>query len=212
MYGRAEGPRTGRFATFTFREVADTLIEVGRGASFRDATSRARRAAKRDGSDSPNKPNLVMDWLDTFGALVVEHHERSLTTWPAVIAVDSKPLRKRGFDEERGRSIDAENGEVFAVMDMATGRRGGSPMLLRLAGGKDAVSWLAFFAEADLGGAPAWIVTDQDLGIEKAVAIAFPNAIHYRCEGHLLRNAIAAYEADKQPDWVRKRPDAQDSL
>jgi hypothetical protein len=208
VYTAAEGPRTGRHATFTYREVADALIDVGRGSTYRDAASRARRAAKRADGPDTTKPNLVMDWLDTFGAIVLAHYEKkAATSCPIAIAIDSKPLRRRSFNVDTGRRKKAENGEIYCVMDMAVRKRDGVPLMLKLAGGKDHVSVLRLLRDAGLSGAPAWVVADADLGIEKAVRIAFPDAVLYRCEGHMLMNAREAYVADSLPQWVRKSAD-----
>lgn len=207
IYTAAEGPRTGRHTTFTFREIADALIDVGRGSTYRDAAGRARRAAKRADEDDTGAPeaNLILGWLDAFGSVIVEHYEAKVTDWPEVIALDSKPLQ-RGVLSDKGRQITAENGEILCAMDMSRRRREDRPIRLRLGGGKDAATWLRFFRDTGLAKAPRWILADQDLGIEKAVRIAFPSAILYRCEGHLWRNAEAAYKSDGISEWEPRDP------
>jgi len=208
VYLPSEGPRVGRNATYTFREEADTLIDAGRGAKYREAAERVRRAAGRGTSDEvSNEASLVTGWLDVFGSVIVDHYERKATHWPEVIAIDSKPLKKPSLDDETGEAISVENGEILCVVDRSAGHREGKPFLLRLGGGKDNVSWLRLFGEARLEGAPRWVVADGDLGIEKAVGIAFPEAVFYRCEGHLLKNARDAYKLDKLPEWVAREQD-----
>jgi hypothetical protein len=208
VYLPSEGPHVGRDATYTFREEADALIDTGRGAKYREAAERVRRAAGRGTSDDvSNEASLITGWLDVFGSVIVDHYESKATYWPEVIAIDSKPLNRPSLDEETGERISAENGEILCVVDRSAGHREGKPFLLRLGGGKDNVSWLRLFGEVRLEGAPRWVVADGDLGIEKAVGIAFPDAVFYRCEGHLLKNALDAYKAGGLPQWIKRDPD-----
>jgi hypothetical protein len=121
-------------------------------------------------------------------------------------AIDSKRLRKRSFNTYEGKPTVAENGEIYCVMDMSRDRRGGT-LLLRAAGGKDHVSVLRLIRDAGLTGAPAWVVADQDQGIGKAVALAFPGMDRLACP----TNSVAAVHQDvakeRHPSKNENTPD-----
>lgn len=69
---RGRGSAHGAERDLTFREVADALVDAGRGATYRDAAARVRRAAKRA---DVRETNLILGWLDAFGDVVVEHYQ-----------------------------------------------------------------------------------------------------------------------------------------
>ncbi len=78
--------------------IADALIEVGGGSSFRQAAQAMRVAARRfEMLNGVPVVSLfggsVMRYLDHFGALIldrIEHRE-----WPEVLVLDALPLRQR---------------------------------------------------------------------------------------------------------------------
>lgn len=84
---------------FEARLIADALIAVGAGATYRDAAKRMRIAARRyqpaSGGISlaSNAGETVHRYLDHFGELVLAQVDHN--AWPEVLVLDALPLRKR---------------------------------------------------------------------------------------------------------------------
>jgi hypothetical protein len=70
--------------SYTAREIAAALVEVGRGASYRTAASHARERAEAGESTDGN---TVAGWVESFAPAVFEPHR--VRTWPNVVALDS---------------------------------------------------------------------------------------------------------------------------
>lgn len=66
---------------------------------------------------------------------------------------------------------------------------------MRVAGDDDTVAWIDFIDL--LPDEPSWVVSDQSEAIEGALNARWPNAVHYNCEGHLLKGAAKAAAADR---------------
>ncbi len=233
-YAPDEGPKIGRGFTLVAEEAAATLNFIGMGESYRSAAMLTRQKAKRyqfDPSQNRWKTdpvtkrktllttgaardrvenrysrqcNLSAYYLDVFGPAVVKKFARK--AWPRVIVLDSQPLKVRSFDPERrkGRPGGADAGEILAVVDRTT--RPGRVMTMWMAGGKNGSEWKRLFNRPDFdpSSAPQWIVSDDDGGIDKAVAEVWPYAIHFKCEAHLTRNAVDKAALDGIPEWVAK--------
>ena len=231
-----EGPRTGRDYTFAFREQAALLVRVGQGGpngSFRKssrairqrATRYARPRPKRIVEDRPKpnysalkepsppgrvskEPALAMAYVDQYAPIIAK--ELLPTRWPAVVAIDSKPYKRRQLIEDSKNdgfgtyhSGGKEYGEVMAAVDHTI--RGDSKLVaLRLEGGRDQSSWEAFLRSLD--GEPQWVVADQDGGLEAAMAKVWPDATLYNCDAHLRLNATDYLIKDGVPlDRIKSR-------
>ena len=152
--------------------------------------------------------SLITGWVDTLAPIVLDAF--AYPAWPTVIALDSKPLKRRAIvvkrDKKTGRKLLApatggeRNGEVLVAMDAT--QKPAVPCLIGLEGGKDHQSWHHFFGRLPVDAEPTWIVADLDSGIEKAVAQRFPNAVYYRCHEHLKRLIRKALAADGVPQNV----------
>lgn len=182
-----EGPHAARWYEFVARGIAEALVMVGAGASYRDAALVSRERAKRVRAGPDGEPqfsrhgSLVMDWVEVFAPVVFEPYRPC--AWPegGSLLLDDLPFRVR--DPKTGRHRIAFR--IFAAMGYETGR----PKLWRLEAftTKSQADWEAFLAA--LPGAPQRVVCDNDSGLTNAVASRFPNAELYLCEWH-LRHAL----------------------
>ncbi len=182
-----EGPHAARGYQFVARGVAEALVMVGAGSTYRDAALLARERAKRLRSGPGGElrfsrhGSLVMDWVEVFAPVVFEPYRPR--AWPATgsLLLDDLPFRVR--DPETGRHRIAFR--IFAAMGYERGR----PRLWRLEAfmSKSQADWEAFLAA--LPGAPSRVVCDNDHGLTNAVGARFPEAELYLCEWH-LRHAL----------------------
>jgi hypothetical protein len=183
-----EGPHAARRYQFVARGVAEALVAVGAGATYREAAGVARERARRLRVDAETgEPrftrhgSLVMDWVEVFAPVVFEAHRPR--SWPASgsLLLDDLPFRVRDADSGRFRIAF----RVFAAMGYDAGR----PKLWRLEAftTKSEPDWAAFLGALD--GAPVRVVCDNDSGLTNAVRARFPDAELYLCEWH-LRHAV----------------------
>ena len=198
-----EGPHAARRYQFVARGIAEALVAVGAGASYRQAALVARERARRLRADPETGESrltrhgqLVAAWVEVFARVVFE------------------PYRPRGWPEGGSLLLDDL---PFSVRDPATGRfriafrvfcaagfeRGG-PKLWRVEAFPDAsqANWEAFLGA--LEGAPPRVVCDNHSGLNGAVRAAFPAAELYPCEWH-LRHALERLMAKTRKE-PRHRP------
>lgn len=200
---------------FEARLIADALIKVGAGSSYRSAAQAMRVAARRyymrNGVPIVSPwGGSVMRYLDYFGRLVldqVEHKE-----WPEVLVLDAMPLRRREAVEGDPFSTEqAGSGAILVAVgytdpiphhrrrqrdddDNLVERK---PIIKRrphvwriaLSGAYNRWAWADFLA--DLPGTPRWIVVDGEapvrLGIKRRWGDGPDAPIVFSCEGHLQR-------------------------
>jgi hypothetical protein len=183
-----EGPHAARKYQFVARGIAEALLAVGAGLTYRDAAAVARERARRLRADPQTGElrftrhgSLVMDWVEVFAPVVFEAHRRR--AWPASgsLLLDDLPFRVRDPDSGRHRIAF----RVFAAMGYDAGR----PKLWRLEAftSKSQDDWEAFLGALD--DAPPRVVCDNDSGLTNAVRTRFPDAELYLCEWH-LRHAL----------------------
>jgi hypothetical protein len=183
-----EGPHAARRYRFVARGIAEALVAVGAGASYRQAALVARERARRLPADPQSGAprmtrhgQLVGDWVEVFAPVVFEPHRP--VCWPpsGSLLLDDLPFSVR--DPATGRFRIA-----FRVF-CATGFEDGRPKLWRLEAftTKSQADWERFLARLD--GAPGRVVCDNDEGLTSAVRARFPDAELYRCEWH-LRHAV----------------------
>lgn len=185
--GLHEGPHAARNYQFVARGIAEALVMVGAGSSYRDAALVARERAKRLRSDPSGElrfsrhGSLVMDWVEVFAPVVFEPYRPR--AWPAngSLLLDDLPFRVRDPDSGRHRIAF----RIFAAMGYERGR----PKLWHLEAftSKSQPDWEAFLGT--LEGAPPRVVCDNDHGLTNAVRARFPDAELYLCEWH-LRHAL----------------------
>ena len=186
--GLHEGPHAARSYQFVARGIAEALVMVGAGSTYREAALVTRERAKRLRAN-PNTGemrftrhgSLVMDWVEVFAPVVFEAYRPR--AWPASgsLLLDDLPFRVR--DPRTGRHRIAFR--VFAAMGYEAGRA----KLWRLQAytSKSQADWEAFLGGLD--GAPSRVVCDNDSGLTNAVCARFPDAELYVCEWH-LRHAL----------------------
>ncbi len=183
-----EGPHAARKYQFVARGIAEALVAVGAGSTYRAAALVARERARRLRADPTTGElrftrhgSLVMDWVEVFAPVVFEGHRPH--EWPASgsLLLDDLPFKVR--DRSSGRHRIAFR--VFCAMGYAAGR----PRIWRLEAftSKAQSDWEAFLGA--LGGAPSRVVSDNDDGLTNAVRAGFPQAELHLCEWH-LRHAL----------------------
>lgn len=202
-----EGPHAARRYQFVARGIAEALVAVGVGASYRQAGLVARERARRLRADpETGEPRmtrhgqLVADWVEVFAPVVLEPHRPC--AWPTTgsLLLDDLPFSVR--DPASGRFRIA-----FRVF-CAAGFERGRPKLWRVEAFPDAsqANWEAFLRA--LEGAPPRVVCDNHYGLNGAVRAAFPEAELYLCEWH-LRHALERLMAKiRQSDEHRAAIDA----
>jgi hypothetical protein len=185
--GLDEGPHAARNYQCVARGIAEALVMVGAGSTYRGAALVARERAKRLPAGPGGEPrfsrhgSLVMDWVEVFAPVVFEPYRPR--AWPASgsLLLDDLPFRVR--DPQTGRTRIAFR--ILAAMGYAHGRAKLWRVEARTS--KSQPDWEAFLGA--LNGAPARLVCDNDHGLTGAVRARFPDAELYLCEWH-LRHAL----------------------
>lgn len=190
-----QGPTAPAEGEYLVREIAEALVDVGRGRTYTDAAKRARMAANHGKTAARREiinGQTVADWMADYAPAVAARHEE--TMWPAVLVLDSTTFR--WTDPASGKSLFLF--WIFAAYGYdKEGKRGklwkvkASPV-----GGIDA--WAEFLES--LPGKPESIVCDQDNSIRGGVEKrwgqwAAVNLIHH-CEHHLSERAKAEMKSD----------------
>lgn len=90
-----EGPHAPRHYQFVARGIAEALVAVGAGATYRQAGLVARERARRLRADPDTGAprltrhgQLVADWIEVFAPVVFEAHRPA--TWPATGSLPSR--------------------------------------------------------------------------------------------------------------------------
>jgi len=197
-----EGPHAARRYQFVARGIAEALVMVGAGSTYRDAALVARERARRLRSGPGGGPrfsrhgSLVMDWVEVFAPVVFERYRPQ--AWPASgsLLLDDLPFRVR--DPETGSTRIAFR--IFAAMGYEAGR----PKLWRLEAftSKSERDWKAFLGA--LPGAPPRVVCDNDHGLTNAVGARFADAELCLCEWH-LRHALERLMGKLRSEQPRHR-------
>lgn len=121
-----QGPHAARKYQFVARGIAEALVTVGAGLTYRDAALVARERAKRLRVNPTNgvprfsrHGSLVMDWVEVSAPVVFESYRPR--EWPATgsLLLDDLPFRVR--DPETGRHRIAFR--IFAAMGYVEGVR-----------------------------------------------------------------------------------------
>lgn len=182
---RREGPQAARKYRFVARGIAEALIEVGAGSTYRRAGLIARERARRFPFDpvtgvvrETRHGQLVADWVELFAPVVFE--SRRPSAWPShgTLVIDDLPFRVRDHEMPNRAKVAFR---VFCAMGYVADR----PQLWRLEAFTDArpASWEVFLAA--LPGAPPRVVIDLHDGLLGAVRNLWPQTEVYLCEWHL---------------------------
>ena len=175
-----EGLQAPRSYRFPAREIARTLVALGRGQTYRQAAERAR--LRLPGGERSRHGQLAADWVEVFAPVVFAPH--SPERWPqqGTLVVDHFYFRLRRSDIAT-RSYYAWH--VLCALAYVDGHR----VLWRAQAFTNATpaSWREFFAA--LPGAPPRIVCDAHSGMLKVIEERWPQTEVYLCEWH-LRHAL----------------------
>jgi hypothetical protein len=179
-----EGPATARRHRFAVREIAEALIVVGKGTTYRAAAAQARRSA---GYPTSRDGRLIRDWIEVFvPPLYLAEREQE---WPPFVIIDALPFHVSDRSTRRlgglpAFTIFAAMGQEkagFGVTDAEAGRR---LLALRahpgVAIGQQLPDWLDFLAglKEQLAGVPRQFVVDMDPFLMRALRTIWPNAEH----------------------------------
>ena len=175
-----------RGSSYSTRDIASALADVGRGESYRSAGRRASVDA-----------NTVADWVEMFAPVL--HARYARTRWPAVVELDSLAFRalRAGDDED-----DAE-GTAFQIFAALAPPRRGRAQLVALdvfprdpPGGRQAL-WEEFLSA--LEGMPAQIVCAPDPDLVQAIAAVWPaggpSPTVFLCHSHLALELLDILQA-----------------
>lgn len=183
----SEGPQGARKYEFSAREVAEALVEVGRGVTYANAAARIRAKASRFRFDGSGRElytrhgQLVQDWVEVCAPVVFEEHRRS--TWPAEgsLVVDHLGFRVRDFNSAGQPKVGPVAFNVFAAM----GYDGGVGRLWALGAYPTATKaeFAHFFSQLD--GAPERMVCDGHSGTIGAAQDVWRETDIYRSDWHL---------------------------
>jgi hypothetical protein len=193
-----EGPPTPRGYTFTVREVAAALYAVGTGESYTQAAMTARLTARRPLMTKNFGAQLVGNWVESLAEVVTARYAE--TEWPETIVCDSTDFYTKKSPVTGNQVL---NFNILAVWGYLAGSPRGRLVALRASHFATQVQW---FEVLDLfSGAPRMLVSDRDLATFNAANQKWPQVTPranwsrhvaepyiYRCEKHLLMNALTA--------------------
>lgn len=190
---RHEGPPAPRKQHFTVKEVAQTLVRVGQGISYRGAGRMLRREAGRLkvskwGNEYPsNDSSVVEDWVEVFAPVVFE--PQAPKEWPPMVMLDDLPFEIRSTQNKGGKKIVFR---VFAALGYDE-KQHRSIVRYEAFADKRPANWRAFLTS--IPGRPQWIVCDNESGMLGGIALAWPTTpeepspLIWLCHWH-LKNAL----------------------
>ena len=199
-----EGPSAPAEFEYLVREVADALVQLGRGSSYTDTAKRVRLVANVGKTNTPREVvngQTVAEWVADFTTVVAARHQE--TAWPECLVLDSTE-----FQWTNPRTGTSQ--QLFTVLAAygypATGGKGRLWKLLASPTDQN-TDWASFLAL--LPGRPLSVVCDRDLAIIGGVQQHWgrgKNAVPiHLCEHHLLKKGREALARDdiKFGDTVR---------
>lgn len=203
-----EGQPAPRLYGFTARHVAQALVMVSRGQSYRRTAAGIRTAAGRPLSQvarvtaegrrlAPPQEHgqLVSDWVEVFAPVIWAAY--APVRWPQWVLIDDT-----GFRVSRpGRARGEEAFSVLAAVGYGPGQRP-QVVALEAVAAVDIPTWTAFLRL--LKGTPALVVGDGGLPLtaaDRTWGRRRPPPQLRRCQWHLTRNLTRSL-----PDPVQRDP------
>jgi hypothetical protein len=178
------GPRT---YSFNAREIAQLLVKLAEGSTYRSAAQAVRRLAGRPEAGQRPTPagrwplsegQLAANWVDCFADVVTAEDRPG--AWPPIVVLDAM-----AFQITSGPNAGRRFHVLGAVGHAARGRPQ-RVLLFEPAPQKSLADWKAFLEL--MPGQPEIVVSDMDPAIARAVAELFPEAEHRWSEFHLKRS------------------------
>lgn len=196
-----EGPVAPWRFDYLVAEVADALVQLGRGSTYTEVAERASSQAWNGERDYRRGPTtvvngqLVADWLARFGPVVAAPHAE--TERPETVVLDSTAFTYT----DRWAKTRSQLFCVLAAHGYPAGTSRGRLWALHACPRDNAEAWAELLRS--LPGRPSQVVFDDDKAIRGGVPRAWPGtatpALH-QCEHHLYVNARKAMAADAVPD------------
>ncbi len=163
-----EGHPAPRHQQYTTRQIADTLIRVGSGTSYRRAAATIRAAAhqRRVSNDS----SMVEDWIEIYAPVISA--ALAPGEWPDVLVLDDLPFFIRTTRNRGGKH------NVFRIFGALAYNPTGRNYMVRLEGHPDKRpdSWQRFLL--GLPGRPRLIVCDNESGMLTGINDTWPTDEH----------------------------------
>lgn len=202
-----EGQPAPRLYGFTARHVAQALVLVARGESYRRTAAIVRSAAGRPLDDTPRRTvdgrvlapphqhgQLVSDWVEVFAPVIWAAY--APTRWPSWVLIDDTSFRVTRSGRPRGET-------AFSVLGAVGYAAGERPCLVAIEAVPtvDMAAWLAFLRS--LKGTPSLAVGDGGLPLtaaERAWGRRRPPPELRRCQWHLARNLTRSLPVEVQHD------------
>lgn len=169
-----EGPQHPRQYEFAARMVAQALVAVGSGVTYRRAAATARTASAKElrrGTKYGPNGTLAGDWVAAF-APVVTGPVFDGEEWPEMVALDELPFGTTISKRRKQRT----QWVIFGAYAHPT-RTGGGGHLFRLKASPNlnaaaAAAWLT-----SIPGRPKYVVADGSKMWPKAVRLAWPPVV-----------------------------------
>lgn len=186
---RHEGPPAPRQQLYTVKEVAQTLLRVGQGITYRGAGRMLRNDARRlkvskSGFKYPSRDSSVVeDWVEVFAPIVFEPH--ATMVWPPMVMLDDQPFDIRSTQNVGGKKI------VFRIFAALGYDERLQRSVTKIEGfpDKSPSSWKKFLTS--IPGRPQWIVCDNESGMLRGIELAWPHTpdepspVIWLCHFHL---------------------------
>jgi len=207
-----EGQPAPRLYGFTARHVAQALVMVARGQSYRRTAATIRAVAGRPLDDGAGRSasgqvlapaqqhgQLVSDWVEVFAPVLWAAY--APTRWPQWLLIDDTSFRVSGAARP-GRPRGEEAFSVLGAVGYGPDER---PQLIALEAVPvvDSAAWQAFLRS--LKGTPELVVGDGGLPLataDRVFARRRPPPELRRCQWHVTRNLIKSL-----PDAVQRDRD-----
>ena len=209
-----EGQPAPRLYGFTARHVAQALVMVARGQSYRRTAATIRQVAGRPLDDAPRRSSsgqvlaaplehgqLISDWVEVFAPVIWNAY--APTRWPQWLLIDDTSFRVDGASRPGKRRGE----EAFSVLGAVGYGPDQRPQLIAIEAVPvvDSAAWQGLLRS--LKGTPELVVGDGGLPLataDRVFARRRPPPELRRCQWHIARNLTKAL-----PDAVqRDRTDA----
>lgn len=201
-----EGQPAPRLYGFTARHVAQALVMVACGQSYRRTAATIRQVAGRPLDDRPRRSatgqvlapaqqhgQLVSDWVEVFAPIIWSAYASA--RWPQWLLIDDTSFRITKPGRTRGE-------EAFSVLGAVGYGPDERPQLIAVEAVPvvDSAAWQAFLRS--LKGTPGLVVGDGGLPLataDRVFARRRPPPELRRCQWHLARNLTKSL-----PDAVQR--------